>query len=152
MKTVSEHVLYCTEKAKITKTVEYEHYDGRNDLIIKKSASVTIFNREFVRIDRHENDQRDIVKTYYYENGCNDLITLFDFYERGLVKKGSRDFFVCGLRIRATIATQGSENLCLTVMADAKTPAQEPLVYFTPAEAANLQRCIYHVVSFLARV
>ncbi|GFO65899.1 hypothetical protein M1B72_02715 [Geomonas paludis] len=149
--TVSEHVLYSTEKARVTKTVEYEQNDGRHDLIIKKDASVVLFNREFVTIDRYKNNQGDIARTVYYENGCNDLITLLDFFERGLVKKGARDFLICGLHIRATIATQGSENLCLNVMVDAETPAQEPPVYFTPAEAANLQRCIYHVASFLAR-
>lgn len=151
MKIVSDHVLYYTAKAKVTKSIEYEHYDGRNDLVIKKNASIIMFGREFISITRHENDQKDIVRTVYYENGGNELITLLDFYERGLVKKGAREFSVCGIRIRATIAVQGSENLCMTLMSDAKTPAAEDPIYLTPAEAANLQKCIYHVVSFLAR-
>lgn len=155
MNGTSEWLLYGDGFVHVVKKAIVERSNGRA-AIITREASVCLFDLDLILVDHTKNMQGDIRDAKYDLRGANTFITVLESFRKGTITAGNRESWLIwitqDLLVKATVAQQGTMNLCLRKMSDMKTPAGEDPIYLAPMQAANLEKCIYHVLSFIAGV
>jgi hypothetical protein len=153
MKITKSFLFYCEDNIEVHKTIEFEQHDGRQDLVTNKTAMVMLFDQNLISVEDTSNPQGNAKSIRYGLQGANILLTVLESFRRGMIPARAKGVWISdSIQIKASTTVQGTTNLCLTRVAKSEKLEEKREIFLTPVQAASLEKCIYHVLSYLARV